>query len=273
MGQLWSDCIGRKLCDELPSRYSLFLFTEPVTSVVPTQDLQTLLVASLDNHIRLMDSSTGKMLNEFQGHVNESYRCRACFGHGEATVICGDEKGQLWAWDLVDVGPGLTLFMPLIDSSTGRPAPAQSTSKGTPQSHHMDGTPSGRGTRNVNRKRRWHSEGLEAALITAMKRTLAVYLDTAMLLASACSNRSSEFGWPRRIDVQNRSRTRVSHYHCGNSRQVHRLPWVIDSIFNDSAIFSAAKVGRDYLSWWRPPAVACRRVLQGAGHNGRRSRE
>ncbi|PPQ93789.1 hypothetical protein CVT25_013498 [Psilocybe cyanescens] len=85
MGELRSDFIGH-----------------PVTSVVPTQDNQTYLVATLDNHIRLMDCSTGKMLNDFTGHVNEAYRCRACFGHAEATVICGDEKGQIWAWDLVD---------------------------------------------------------------------------------------------------------------------------------------------------------------------------
>lgn len=70
---------------------------------MPTQDTQTLLVTTLDNHIRLMDMTNGKMLNEFIGHVNEAYRCRACFGHAEATVICGDEKGVVWAWDLVDV--------------------------------------------------------------------------------------------------------------------------------------------------------------------------
>ncbi|KIM40222.1 hypothetical protein M413DRAFT_446388 [Hebeloma cylindrosporum] len=85
MGELRSDFIGH-----------------PVTSVVPTQDSQTYLVSTLDNHIRLMDCSTGKMLNDFTGHVNEAYRCRACFGHAEATVICGDEQGQVWAWDLVD---------------------------------------------------------------------------------------------------------------------------------------------------------------------------
>ncbi|KDR75761.1 hypothetical protein GALMADRAFT_248439 [Galerina marginata CBS 339.88] len=85
MGELRSDFIGH-----------------PVTSVVPTQDAQTYLAATLNNHIRLIDCSTGKMLNDFTGHVNEAYRCRACFGHAEATVICGDEKGQIWAWDLVD---------------------------------------------------------------------------------------------------------------------------------------------------------------------------
>ncbi len=71
---------------------------------MPTQDGQTLLVTSLDGHIRLMDMSTGKMLNDFTGHTNSSYRCRACFGRAEDSVVCGDEKGMIWAWDLLDVG-------------------------------------------------------------------------------------------------------------------------------------------------------------------------
>lgn len=77
--------------------------TDPVTSIIPTQDNQTVLAASLDSTVRLMDLSTGKLLNAFSSHSNESYRCRACFGHAEATVVCGDENGQVWAWDLLDV--------------------------------------------------------------------------------------------------------------------------------------------------------------------------
>jgi mitogen-activated protein kinase organizer 1 len=50
-----------------------------------------------------MDMTTGKLLNDFSAHTNSEYRCRACFGHGEASVICGDEKGMVWAWDLLDV--------------------------------------------------------------------------------------------------------------------------------------------------------------------------
>ncbi|GJE96732.1 WD40 repeat domain-containing protein [Phanerochaete sordida] len=88
MGQLRSDFIG-----------------PPVTSVVPTQDGQTYLVTTLDSHVRLMDVATGKMLNDFKGHKVESYRCRSCFGHGEASVICGDENGQVWAWDLLEGTP------------------------------------------------------------------------------------------------------------------------------------------------------------------------
>ncbi|KAF8322286.1 nuclear mRNA splicing protein [Clavulina sp. PMI_390] len=83
-GQLRSDYIGH-----------------PVTSIVPTKDGSTLLVATLDSSIRLLDCSNGTVLNTFKSHVNDSYRTRACFGHGEATVVAGDENGQVWCWDLV----------------------------------------------------------------------------------------------------------------------------------------------------------------------------
>lgn len=88
-------------------QYLMFLTTvlktDPVTSIIPTQDGQTVLAASLDSTVRLMDLTTGKLLNAFSSHSNGSYRCRACFGHAEATVLCGDENGQVWAWDLLDV--------------------------------------------------------------------------------------------------------------------------------------------------------------------------
>jgi mitogen-activated protein kinase organizer 1 len=79
------------------------LLTEPVTSVVPSVDATTLLVATLDSHVRLFDTATGKFLNKFTGHSHESYRARACFGYEDATVVCGDEDGRVWGWDLVDV--------------------------------------------------------------------------------------------------------------------------------------------------------------------------
>ena len=69
---------------------------------MPTQDYASYLVMTLDGHIRLMDASTGKLLNDFSGHSHTSYRCRAVFGHGEASVIAGDENGSVWNWDLLD---------------------------------------------------------------------------------------------------------------------------------------------------------------------------
>ncbi|EPQ57362.1 WD40 repeat-like protein, partial [Gloeophyllum trabeum ATCC 11539] len=85
MGQLRADYIGH-----------------PVTAVVPTADHTTYLATTLDSTVRLMDSSTGKLLQAFKGHSVQNYRCRACFGHAEASVVCGDEAGAVWAWDLLD---------------------------------------------------------------------------------------------------------------------------------------------------------------------------
>lgn len=118
MGVLRADFIGRELFDlvdisEPPLTVQMHR-EDPVTAVVPSQDGQTYLATTLDAHVRLMDMSTGKMLNEFTGHANSSYRCRACFGHGEASVVCGDEKGMIWAWDLLDVRYSLFLFCALF---------------------------------------------------------------------------------------------------------------------------------------------------------------
>lgn len=119
------------------------LLPEPVTSVIPTQDNQTMLVTTLDSRVRLMDTTSGKMLNEFVGHTNEAYRCRACFGHGEATVICGDEKGMVWAWDLLDVS--YITSKPLLDTPyirlTGQSFATQSTTESTSEGYYMDRAP------------------------------------------------------------------------------------------------------------------------------------
>lgn len=101
-GELRSDYMGRECDRRFGNIVSLFIL-DPVTAVVPTQDSQTILVTTLDSHIRLMDATNGKMLNDFTGHNNSAYRCRACFDHAEATVACGDENGMVWAWDLLDV--------------------------------------------------------------------------------------------------------------------------------------------------------------------------
>lgn len=108
---------------------------EPVTSVVPTQDESTYLVMTLDGHIRLMDAITGKLLNDFSGHAHTSYRCRACFGQGEASIIAGDENGAVWAWDLLDVSqlPDLRARQCLIlFLYAGQASSTQSAAEGTP---------------------------------------------------------------------------------------------------------------------------------------------
>ena len=112
-----------------------------MAAVIPTLDSTTYLATSLDNHVRLMDMATGKMLNDFSGHANESYRCRACFGYGEASVVCGDEKGLIWAWDLLDVGcanhAALTNYIN-FDHLIGESNASEPSAKSSPQSYYMD---------------------------------------------------------------------------------------------------------------------------------------
>jgi mitogen-activated protein kinase organizer 1 len=115
-GELRSDFIGRtspSILLRLPGTVLLRScdLLDPVTAVTPTKDHQSYLVTTLDSHVRLMDSSTGKLLNDFKGHINISYRCRACFGFNEASIVCGDENGSVWAWDLVDVNIQVSLRM------------------------------------------------------------------------------------------------------------------------------------------------------------------
>lgn len=112
-GELRADFIGRTSALRFAFPMLTLSGADPVTAVLPTQDAQTYLVTTLDARVRLMDGASGKLLNEFKGHANEAYRCRAVFGHGEASVVCGDEGGAVWAWDLLDVrGPSSSLLGP-----------------------------------------------------------------------------------------------------------------------------------------------------------------
>ena len=62
-----------------------------------------LLVSTLDSTLRTMDSENGQLFQSYRGHKNESYRSKATFGTGEATVVFGDENGQVWTWDVETV--------------------------------------------------------------------------------------------------------------------------------------------------------------------------
>ncbi|KAI5450846.1 hypothetical protein NCC49_002587 [Naganishia albida] len=92
MGKLVSDTVGA-----------------PVTSVIvsPTSPKDSVLVASLDSTIRLMDRTNGQMLATFRDDKfrNTAYRSQVAFGYGEEVVLAGDEQGCLWAWNIIDSKP------------------------------------------------------------------------------------------------------------------------------------------------------------------------
>lgn len=118
MGELRADCIGRECPLPPPPPYLLYryvrqrvtdswnarwLLSDPVTSLTLSPISPTLLVSTLDSHVRLFDRKSGKMLGDFTGHKNDSYKSQAAMMYGEGGVVCGDEDGKLWSWGVLDV--------------------------------------------------------------------------------------------------------------------------------------------------------------------------
>ncbi|BGP57087.1 hypothetical protein JCM8202_006317 [Rhodotorula sphaerocarpa] len=75
-------------------------FDQPVTSLSFTADSSLVLVSTLDSTHRLLDLKHGTAVQSFTGHKNTSYRSQSCFGAREETVICGDEDGKVFGWDM-----------------------------------------------------------------------------------------------------------------------------------------------------------------------------
>ncbi|EPQ31770.1 uncharacterized protein PFL1_01102 [Pseudozyma flocculosa PF-1] len=73
----------------------------PISSIRPSRNETSLLVASLDSTVRLFDTETGECLQSFTGHKHGQYRCRAVLTTEEDAVVMGDEEGKLHVWDLV----------------------------------------------------------------------------------------------------------------------------------------------------------------------------
>lgn len=74
---------------------------EPIISVCFTEDRLAYLASSLDSTIRLLDTDTGALLNEFKGHRNSQYQIRSTLFNNDAQVASGSEGGELFLWDLV----------------------------------------------------------------------------------------------------------------------------------------------------------------------------
>lgn len=77
--------------------------TDSATSVKPTTDNSAILVSTLDNKVRLLDTATGSLLALFEGHTAESFRAHSTFGNSDASVISTSEDGRLFVWDLLEV--------------------------------------------------------------------------------------------------------------------------------------------------------------------------
>ena len=73
----------------------------PITSLFPSRLGTSVLVATLDSTLRLLDAKDGTLLHAYTGHKHASYRCRAVLTPDENGVVAGDEDGNLFGWDTV----------------------------------------------------------------------------------------------------------------------------------------------------------------------------
>ncbi|KAL2928454.1 WD repeat domain-containing protein 83 [Bienertia sinuspersici] len=84
---------GRELSDNLG---------QPVNCISLSNDGNCLLASCLDSTLRLLDRSTGELLQEYKGHVCKSYKTDCCLTSSDAHVTGGSEDGYIFFWDLVD---------------------------------------------------------------------------------------------------------------------------------------------------------------------------
>lgn len=84
---------GREISDSLG---------QPVNCISLSNDGNCVLASCLDSTLRLMDRSSGELLQEYKGHTCKSSKTDCCLTNTDAHVIGGSEDGFVYSWDLVD---------------------------------------------------------------------------------------------------------------------------------------------------------------------------
>eukprot|EP00920_Eleutheroschizon_duboscqi_P030615 GHVT01074014.1.p1 GENE.GHVT01074014.1~~GHVT01074014.1.p1 ORF type:complete len:171 (-),score=15.12 GHVT01074014.1:440-952(-) len=76
-------------------------FRVPIGSVYFSNDSSFILVSCLDSCIRLVEKSTGDVLNEYRGHTNQVYRLASCLDPTDSFIVSGSEDHRLCFWDIM----------------------------------------------------------------------------------------------------------------------------------------------------------------------------
>ncbi|KAH9325928.1 hypothetical protein KI387_006106, partial [Taxus chinensis] len=84
--------MGREIVDHLG---------QSVNCISISNDNNCILVGCLDSTIRLLDRSTGELLQEYKGHLCKSYKMDCCLTNTDAHIVGGSEDGYIFFWDLV----------------------------------------------------------------------------------------------------------------------------------------------------------------------------
>lgn len=85
VGELTTDAIG-----------------EAITHVAITKDNQCLVTACLDSTIRLIDTDSGDLLQEYRGHRAEDYHIECGVISSDQQIISGSTEGVAHVWDLLE---------------------------------------------------------------------------------------------------------------------------------------------------------------------------
>ncbi|CEP07734.1 hypothetical protein [Parasitella parasitica] len=63
---------------------------------------QDYFISSLDDTMRLMDKSNGRLLNEFKGHKHKEYKIESILSNTDAFAITGSEDGKIYIYDILE---------------------------------------------------------------------------------------------------------------------------------------------------------------------------
>ena len=75
---------------------------ESLTNISISIDKNCILVSCLDNSLKLFDTSSGELLNQYKGHVNNKYKVSSCFTLNDAYLITGSEDNNIYMYDMVE---------------------------------------------------------------------------------------------------------------------------------------------------------------------------
>lgn len=75
--------------------------TNPITCVRLSNDNKTYISCCLGDTIRLSDVASGQLLRTYKGHKHRSYKIEACMTPDDKHIICGDETGNIYSWDIL----------------------------------------------------------------------------------------------------------------------------------------------------------------------------
>eukprot|EP00914_Ancora_sagittata_P004932 GHVO01010277.1.p1 GENE.GHVO01010277.1~~GHVO01010277.1.p1 ORF type:complete len:328 (-),score=46.88 GHVO01010277.1:174-1133(-) len=91
----------------------------PITSMTMTSDFRFLLCSCLDNKIRLINRSTGKLINTYGGHLNSKYRIQSAFDGNDKMILSGSEDGRFCVWDVGTEKPEDILYDVKVPTKEG----------------------------------------------------------------------------------------------------------------------------------------------------------